>query len=494
MKSKQDNGVLKGFFGNQNFFPFLIGLAIGLYPLFSYFTNNFMMINSWKHVGFFVGLFILFPITLFYALNFLLKSKNNLVVRKVFLFFNILVFLLFIQICLTADIQILYSIITVLLAVVISWFLHAFLEKVVVFQFILAFLGFCWFVPVMYQYLTYSQEWMEQPDDITEAIFTKRPNIYFIQPDGYLNFSEFNKGYYNDDSHGFREYLESKDFTFYDGFRSNYNATLPSNSSIFTMRNHYNRIGFNESEVVNGRKIIISENPVLEIFKNNNYKSHYIAEWPMFLTSFPEMGYDVCNYDYNEVGYIGDGYYEQKDIFKSLDTYLDIDKDQSKFFFVHIFRPGHVAFYEKDSKGKEKEGENWFERIDEANGKLEKVIDAITVKDPSALIVIMADHGGYVGFEYMEQIHSKIEDRDLLHSAFSVIFSIKWPNNERYAEDSNFKSSVNVFRILFAYLSNNNKYLDHLQEDASYVRIKDGAEDGEYKVLDEEGNVVFEKL
>ncbi len=486
--------LLKSFFDKDSKSIAITGLATGLYPLFFYFTNNFMMINSWKHLGFFLSLFVFFPIGFFLVLNFLLKDKDSVLKQKLFTFFSIFIFLLFIQVCLTAGIQVLYSLIALVLAAVVAWFLYNFLKKIVLLQFILALLGVFWFVPVMYKYFSYTDDWMNQPDAITEAVFKKRPNIYYIQPDGYLNFSEFNKGYYNRDSGGFKEYLESKDFKFYDGFRSNYNATLPSNSSIFAMRHHYNNIGFNLSEVVNGRKIIITDNPVLQTFKNNNYKTHYIAEWPFFLSNLPEMGYDVCNYDYNEVGYVGDGYYEKKEVLPPLKKYISESPEQSKFFFVHVFRPGHVEFYENKSLGAEKERDVWYSRLEEANNKLESIIDVITKEDPTALIFIMADHGGYVGFDYMEQIHSKIDDKDLLHSAFSVIFAVRWPNNESYTEDANFKSSVNAFRVLFSYLAENKSYLEHLEDDGSYVKIKEGSQETEYKVLDKNGDVVFEKL
>ncbi len=472
----------------------LAGLATGLYPLLFYFTNNFMMINSWKHLVFFLFSCVLFPVCFFLFLRYFFKDKDVTLTLRAFTFCNVLGFSIFIQVCLTGQIHFLYVLVSVFFAFVIAYFFYKFLRKFIALQLILAVLGIFWFVPVMYKYLIYTDKWMQQPDSITEAIFIKRPNIYLIEPDGYLNLSEFKQGYYNKDSGGFKEYLESKNFTHYDNFRSNYNATLPSNTSIFAMRHHYNNIGFNESEVLNGRKIIITDNPVLQIFRNNNYKTHYLAEWPNLISNLPEMGYDVCNYDYNEVGYVGDGYYEKKDIVQPLKRYINEESERSKFFFVHVFAPGHINFSENKAMGAKKERDMWYANLKQANEKLEEVINIITDKDPTALICIMADHGGYVGFDYMKQIHTKTQNIDLLHSAYSTIFAIKWPNNERFEEDSKFKSSVNVFRILFSYLSDNKEYLDYLEEDSSFIKIEKGAEVGEYKVLDENGKMVFEKL
>lgn len=117
----------------------------------------------------------------------------------------------------------------------------------------------------------------------------------------------------------------------------------------------------------------------------------------------------------------------------------------------------------------------------------------IQESDPNGLILIMADHGGYVGYEHMLEIRDKTLDRERLYSAFSTQLSIKWPNGEAPEIDKHFKSGINTFRILFSYLAEDNKYLNHLQDDGSYTIIKNGAPQGIYKVIDGEGNVVFEK-
>jgi len=107
--------------------------------------------------------------------------------------------------------------------------------------------------------------------------------------------------------------------------------------------------------------------------------------------------------------------------------------------------------------------------------------------------MIMADHGGYVGMDYMMQMRIKTDDRNILYSIFSVNLAIKWPDNEAPKMDKNFRSSVNVFRILFSYLTENEEYLNHLQEDASFLIINKEAPKGIYKCIDENGNVIFKK-
>jgi hypothetical protein len=494
MKPKSKSSILKKFLESKKTYPVLTAIAAGLYPLLFYYTNNFILINSKRHVAYFVALFLILPIVSFFGIDRLFRYQKFGGLRKYALpFLNVLAFLIFIQLCLYADLQLIFTIVAVIVASLFAWFWHAHLKKLIILQLLLAVMGLVSLAPVLYKQFNYSSEWMNQPDDISEVIFKNRPNVYYIQPDGYLNFSEFGKGFYDRDSNGFKEYLESKEFTTYDDVRSNYTATMISNTATFAMRHHYNNNGFNLSEVINGREIIITKNPVLDIFKNNNYKTHFLAEWPLFLWNLPEMGYDACNYNEDDIKFVGDGYYRQKEINEPLKKFIEEDPDRSKFFFIQVFRPGHVKYYENESKGKVAERDAWYERLDEANEKLTTLIDIITSKDPGALIVIMADHGGYVGFDYMEQIHSKTVDRDLLYSAFSVNFAVRWPEGTPFEHDSKFRSSVNTFRILFSYLGENQSYLDHLEEDASFLVIEKGAPKGVYECINGKGEVLFKK-
>ena len=74
------------------------------------------------------------------------------------------------------------------------------------------------------------------------------------------------------------------------------------------------------------------------------------------------------------------------------------------------------------------------------------------------------------------------------------MLAIKWPNGDAPEIDSNLKSCVNVFRILFSYLGSDESYLQYLQKDGSYLIIKEGAEPGIYEYIDDSGNIVFKKI
>ena len=72
--------------------------------------------------------------------------------------------------------------------------------------------------------------------------------------------------------------------------------------------------------------------------------------------------------------------------------------------------------------------------------------------------------------------------------------SIHWPNNQIPEFDKEFKTSVNTFRVLFSYLSENEKYLEHLQDNSSYMILDKGVPKGTYEYLDSNGKPTFKKI
>src|SRR5690606_9901564 len=305
--------------------------------------------------------------------------------------------------------------------------------------------------------------------------------IYYIQPDGYANFSELENESYNFDNSSFEAFLDENDFKNYPDFRSNYTSTLTSNSATFMMKHHYYNKDTGYAEMLNARKNIVSENTVLAIFKNNGYKTHFLTEHPYLMVNRPKIGFDFTNFQYSEIPYITKGFDIGKDVYPDLENAIASKKDGGNFFFIEIFEPSHISTTKAASKGKEKERQIWLEKMEIANGKLKKMINLIVEKDPNAMIMIMADHGGYVGMDYTQEVYKKTNDRDFVYSIFGAMLSIRWPNNEAPQIDTNLKSCINVFRVLFSYLGNDEKYLKHLQDDKSYLILKEGVPEGIYE-------------
>jgi len=477
---------------NPTRFTFILAIATGLYPVIFYYSRNYPLINSWRHLLFFMALFMGVPVVVFGLLRLFFKlkwpDKNRM---RVYTFLNVLFFLVFIQLCLYTRPQLWFTFGAVIVSFLVSGFLYSQLKKIVVFQWLLALVAVFWLVPVVQSQLNYSEAWLQQPDEIEKVIFKTKPNIYFIQPDGYVNFSEIDKGYYQIDNSEFKSFLQGQDFTIYPNFRSNYCTTLTSNASVFSMKHHYYNNGFNFSERMNLREVIVSDNAVLRVLKNNGYKTHLLAEWAYLLANLPEMGYDECNFSYDELPYLTTGLDEIREVAPYLEQAMQRDTLQPKFYFIELFLPGHIATTAAESAGVEGEKEWWTNNLRESNKKLETLLSMIEDKDPNALVVLLSDHGGYVGMEYMSELRSKSNDRDKIYSAFSSLLAVKWPKEYASNDELPFRSGVNFFRILFSQLAVEPDYLDQLQDDGSYHNVDRGAPKGVYQYINGDGKIVF---
>lgn len=494
MEPKKKQGFFSVFFEKNSLFPIITAIAAGLYPLLFYYTNNYKMINSWGHLGYFVFVFILLPVVIFFV-SYKISGIGFLKKLQPFVlpFLNFFFFLSFLDVALFAGFSWIRTLIIFGIAVLLALLLRKFFKKIIGFQFILAVIGIFTLAPVVIKQLNYSKEWMKQPDAIEDAIFKKKPNIYYIQPDGYVNFSELKKGHYKIDNTEFETYLKENNFKNYPNFRSNYAATLPTNSALFMMKHHYYNNGSDFTETIDARNVIVSDNSVLRILKNNGYRTFFVTEQPYFLTNKPKLGYDFCNFSTKEISFITTGIGNPRDVVAPFKNYMETYPKGPNFFFIEIFNPGHITNTIADSKGVEGEREHYIESLTESNKKLTQITKTILENDSEALIVIMADHGGFVGMTNTGESYTKNSDRDFVNSIFSTILSIHWPNGEAPKFDDKFKSSVNLFRILTSYLSENDLYLANLQPDKSYIVIDEGAPQGVYEYIDGDGNVVFNK-
>lgn len=474
--------------------PLLAAVGAGLYPIFFYFTNNYTLINTSRHLAYFAVMFLLVPMVIFYAAHRIAKLDVFESWRKYVLpFLNIFTFLFLLKVCLYAGLQKKLIVLIFVASLIFAFLLYKHLKKIIVVQFILAIIGLVSLVPTVITQINYTDEWMIQPDDIENASFTKKPNVYLIQPDGYVNFTELNKGYYNYDNSKFESFLLENNFTNYPNFRSNYASTLASNSATFAMKHHYYNRGTSFSEAINARNVLISSNPVLDLFKKNGYITHFLAQKPYLLLNKPEIGYHKSNFTLDDVAYIGTGLGDPQDIITPLKQFMEEDPGKPKFYFLEIFNPGHIHNRSTDSKGVEGERKLWLEGLETANNILREAIDHIKENDPNALIIIMADHGGFVGLEYTKQIYYKTEDRDIIYSIFSSQLSIHWPEEEVPEAGKSIKSAVNVFRAVISYLTEDTSYLEHLQDDGSYVILNKDAPQGIYQYIDDNGNIVIKK-
>lgn len=459
--------LLNDFINNNKHYPILAGFSVGFYAIVFYFSTNFDLVNSLYQTTFFICFYLVFPILTLALIHYFLKkyNKENYTSQIIFI-----VMLSFFSFFVLQNVNLLVSfkklfLIALGIIFILSFKINSY-KHVIVFLFFLSFLPAFNLGKIIYLNFSNSSGWKIQPDNIVSVNFNHFPNIYFIQPDGYTNDISLKNELYNFDNSKFDNWLESKKFKLYKNFRSNYSSTLLSNSSCFFMKHHYS----NElSNFNNARDYIVGQNPVLKIFKNNNYKTFFITEWPYLLMNRPKLAFDYCNFDFKELPFLQDGWSVKKDITQEIENQILNNKKTNNFFFIQKFSPSHISVVKNfGSNLIENERKKYLDNLIEANKWLERIVSFIDKNDPSAIIIIGADHGGFVGFEYTKQSFENIKNPQLLQSIFGSKMAIKW-NDESYREyDASLKTSVNLFRVLFSFMGKDKELLNNLQPDISY--------------------------
>lgn len=471
---------------------FLVGGIAGLYPLIFLYSKNLTLISTWEHLLVFSTVALVIPGCVSWVLYKIFSKKNF--VGVLLLVFNLFVFLALLTTALHAGAQAKFIGLSLLVALVLGYLLRRFSVKIIMLELILSVIALVALVPKLYEFASQTHNWMDQPDAIEEATFTKTPNIYVIQPDGYVNPSQLERGYYEMDTSEMNAFLTTHNFEIYENFRSNYDATLSSNSSLFAMKHHYYQGDAANFELYNAREHIVSSNPVLSVLKNNNYTTHFITESPYLLLTRPALGYDYCNYSYAEIPYLSKGFKLKKEVKPALYEFMEQPGKAPKFFFVQILNPKHIDGGTKGENLAEKKRKIYQKNLNETNLLLQDIITHIQENDKNALVVLVADHGGYVGFESLFQGSVYTEDPDKTISIFSSLLAISWPEGTTVMYRDSLKTNVNLFRVLFAHLAEKPEFLTNLQEDASFLKISSGAPEGVYKAIDSKGNIVFNKL
>lgn len=470
--------------------PLLAGFSIGLYMVLYYYSKNFSLANSWQQLLFFTAYYMVMPIALLFLGYKLFSVAQLAAYKKHFLFVAIPGFMLFflLQLSFIGVSKRGFFIAGIALFVAMSFKLKDYYKFFVV---LILFLSIFNALPILktgYMAATSLSDWKKMPDDILNVKFKERPNVYYIQPDGYASFRNLKDSNHNFDNSAFEGFLSQNGFTLYEDFRSNYFSTLLSNSSIFSMKHHYIEGSINS---YGARNVIVGENPVLSIFKNNKYKTHFISQKPYLVINRPRLGYDYSNIDYDDLPYLKDGWENDYDVTKGVEDAMQSQSSSGNFYFIEKLVPEHITNLKVYTDGKVKEREKYLKLVKEANGWLQKTIAYIALKDPDALIIIAADHGGFVGFDYTLQCLEHTNDKLLVKSIYGAAAAIRWNNPQFKEYDGKLKTSVNLFRTVFSFLAKDKKYLNYLEEDASYIKTEKPT--GLFKYIDAKGNVVFDK-
>ena len=472
----------------------LIALAAGLYPFFHYYGNNFNIADSWPQFIFLFSICVLVPVALvfilpyIFRLGFLRRLRKYYLTSFNFMYFTGLLGLLIFHFPKGTFVMVLLA------AGLLGFALYRFLNKIVILQFLLAVMSLVSLIPRLFFVASYDDGWTRISENISEVKFKQTPNIYFIQPDGFANFSDLRKPPYNYLDFQFEHWLSDQGFVHYDDFRSNYFTTLTSNSATFAMKHHYfQNIGKYTAKTYGTAEVIVGDNNALRVLKRNGYKTHLFTDNSFFLLNRKLKAYDFCNVPQNKLSLHKMGRLMEVDIISDFDETLKMQEDEPNFYFIEKTIPGHIRNSKGSTRGIKIEREKYFEGMESANNWLTTLIGMINEHDENPFIVIMADHGGYVGLSYLSELDERKLNEQETASVFTSILSVKWPNNE-VPDNLSLKSSVNIFRNMFYYLSDNPLVLESYQSDSSFIYTMENNFVEVYECLDENGTYGYKKI
>jgi len=176
------------FLNNAKDYPILAGFSVGFYAFVFYFSNNFDLVNSWQQILVFLLNFIFFPTAIvFLIFKIIQKSKfSSFATQSIFIMMLVLlpIYLFGVSNLLASYKK--FGLLVVLILCLIIFKIKNY-KYFIVLVFLMAVLPVVKLGKIIYLNYTNSTEWKLQPDAILKIEFKKKPNIYYIQPDGYTN-------------------------------------------------------------------------------------------------------------------------------------------------------------------------------------------------------------------------------------------------------------------------------------------------------------------
>ena len=334
--------------------------------------------------------------------------------------------------------------------------------------------------------------------------FMNKPNVYYILTDAYAR-QDTLKEVANFDNEPFLRELEEKGFLVSRRAISNYHFTGASLSATMNMNYHqYEKDGSLKYNQMH--EALRGNNQVRRIFQNNNYK---IINIPAHYHQMSCNGYE--NKCIRERSYeVYESYFSQTPIrflkipiiyvdFKNIKDASNFFPGEPKFIFAHLAQI-HDAIYDNSGNLQSQlhpafsnalEAQRYISSIKIMNNKLLDLVKYLRKHDPNAIIILQADHGPtFTGnlkpknSEYWLKNTQdiRLQNKNDFRYTFGIFSAIYIPPSKLSDKviKSYLKASptlINIFRYLFAYLSN--EVPQPLEDVAHFLYFDDNA--GVYK-------------
>jgi hypothetical protein len=331
-------------------------------------------------------------------------------------------------------------------------------------------------------------DWAAQHKSVNDTVrFNKSPNVYFIITESYSSKDALKK-VYGFDNQPFYDELQKRKFAVHHNYFSNYNHTLASLPSLFAMEHHYYQISIGNFDSVGGRNMLEtrSYNPVVDIFRQNNYQIQYLISTDNFMPRGAEVDYfspPHPNFLALEIflthqDTTSNSFFTPKNqsFMDVIESRMQANSTVSKptFSFIYTGVPHHSPSRWKTNDKLEinrelgKFRKKYNQNVEKANIHLLDLIDTIMSYDKDPLIIVAGDHGSW-GYRLKEDENgAPVSDSLFALDRFGILMAIRFPEGYRGQFDGDFVTHVNLFRYVFAYLSDNTSILASKAAEDSY--------------------------
>ncbi|MDR0661956.1 MAG: hypothetical protein LBF76_01030 [Holosporales bacterium] len=359
-------------------------------------------------------------------------------------------------------------------------------------------------------------EYMPDPSLVPKPVslpitFKHKPNIYLFLLESYTS-NKALREIYHLPQNGLMTFLAEQNFSILEDCYANYDHTHGTAGALFFMNHHYHNYKYRELPIeLHGA--IFGRSPVYSTLKAQGYRICAIN--CLGVDTFRKWNRDVMETSYLDFRYLASyglcrfykiakdfGFSETFSVFVNavdwwadliggktrsfsisaedfLQDYLEERKAPPHFFLIYAGTDHSFGAGMNTDRGRESldsfEKKEYPSFLQSANAELMPLLKVIHRHDPGALIVLMGDHGPrrYRGVEKGQgDVNALIRSYGIEPSlaaldAVGIFCAIKWPVPS-YSEGQ-IISPVNLFRHIFAALTEDPSLLNHCVPNDSYA-------------------------
>jgi hypothetical protein len=347
-------------------------------------------------------------------------------------------------------------------------------------------------------------------DNYREVLFKKTPNIYLFWFESFHDFATL-RNVYGVNTKTIEDFFIKNNFIVYEKTYSQGPATLISMTTTYAMRNDLRKFFKPNMDVAMFLREIIAGNRfnrVLRVFKSNGYRTVSVFRTKYYFLQKGEL-LDESDIDMPVYypGNLNPLYELNNSIAKRVKKYVlphfsgkysgDLEErvaqvlkyslEQGKpFFFSFKGGAGHSPSYNYTWKNRDEwvHSRRYKQLMARGIAEAFKIIDNIIAADPASVIILLGDHGalrlrgiwaedGISDFASMENflIANGLTVEDLASDIFGITMAVRMPEGAVDISQGHVMSPMNLFRFIFAELSEDKTLLEEMPPAESVIRF-----------------------